>query len=314
MPVTIDGTAGVISPNMTVTTLTPGSTVGVGTGGILNSSGGGSGTVSAGTAGQLATYAASGTTVSGFTLGTGWSSALGAALGTGVGTALSLGTNTAGGILVPSAAGTAGQVLLGAGSGTSPTWSATPTLGVVGTTAGTLALAGSTSGSTTLAASAVAGTTTATLPARTGNLMMDGPAFFAYATATQSLTDSTLTKLLYDTELYDTNSNFAASRFTVTIAGYYQITALTSFDSAGILRTSGAACGIYVNGASYTSGTYQIVPSGATSVGTTTVASGIVKLNVGDYVEIFGITNYGPSTVGTGQAAKYVCGCLIRGA
>jgi hypothetical protein len=69
MSVTINGTTGITSPNLTDTSLTPGSTVGVGAGGLLNSSGGsGSGTVSAGTAGQLATYAASGTTVSGLSI------------------------------------------------------------------------------------------------------------------------------------------------------------------------------------------------------------------------------------------------------
>jgi hypothetical protein len=179
--------------------------------GVLSwsSAGGGSGTVNSGTSGQLAYYSATGTAVSGTAAGTGvitalgnaagaangfallngtgvlpvaqggvggavnagWTSILGAAPGTGVGTALGLGINTAGGALVPSAAGTAGQVLLGAGSGTSPTWSATPTLGVAGTTAGTLGLSGATSGTITLQTPATAGTNTLTLPAATTTLL-----------------------------------------------------------------------------------------------------------------------------------------------
>jgi len=77
---------------------------------------GGSGTVSAGTAGQLATYAASGTTVSGLTLGTSWSTALAANLGTGVSTALGLATNTSGGLATTATAFTAGSVVFSNGT------------------------------------------------------------------------------------------------------------------------------------------------------------------------------------------------------
>jgi hypothetical protein len=297
MPVTIDGTAGVISPNMTVTTLTPGSTVGVGTGGILNSSGGGGGGGS-GTAGQLAYYAATGTT------------SVGTNAGTGVITAIGLAANTAGGILVPSAAGTAGQVLLGAGSGASPTWSSTPTLGVVGTTAGTLALAGSTSGSTTLAASAIAGTTTATLPARTGNLMMDGPAFSVYQSAAQAaLPAGTPTKISLQTEEFDTNNNFDNAtnyRFTPTVAGYYQING--SVQVSGV--TTGLTSYIYKNGLSYKQGSY-LQTSSSTPI--SNVGSVIYFNGTTDYIELWAYTVTSLSVISS-SSSTFLNGCLIRGA
>jgi hypothetical protein len=52
------------------------------------------------------------------------------------------------------------------------------------------------------------------------------PAFSAYQSASsQSLTGGAATKVTLDAELFDTNSNFASSRFTPTVAGYYQLSA-----------------------------------------------------------------------------------------
>ena len=48
------------------------------------------------------------------------------------------------------------------------------------------------------------------------------PAFFAYKTSsTQSLNSGTVTKVTFNTELYDTDSNYASDRFTPQTAGKY---------------------------------------------------------------------------------------------
>ena len=57
-----------------------------------------------------------------------------------------------------------------------------------------------------------------------------GPAFSAYASVAQTVTNSTFTKVTLGVEDFDTNSNFASSTFTPTVAGYYQFN-----------------CGIYTN-------------------------------------------------------------------
>jgi len=111
--------------------------------------------------------------------------------GTGVVTALGNATGAAGGLVVAgatpltqhgvvvggasgalnsTAVGTTGQLFIGQ-RGAAPIWSATPTLGVAGTTAGTLALSGSASGTVTLRTPAAAGTNTLTLPATTSTLI-----------------------------------------------------------------------------------------------------------------------------------------------
>ena len=55
------------------------------------------------------------------------------------------------------------------------------------------------------------------------NVVGNGPAFSAWQSTGQSLSASTDTKALFQTEEFDTNSNFASSRFTPTVAGYYQV-------------------------------------------------------------------------------------------
>lgn len=49
------------------------------------------------------------------------------------------------------------------------------------------------------------------------------PAFSAYKSANQTLSQNTTTKVTFDSEAYDTNNNFASNAFTPTVAGYYHV-------------------------------------------------------------------------------------------
>ena len=59
------------------------------------------------------------------------------------------------------------------------------------------------------------------------NVAGNGPAFYAYRTATQTgIASATFTKIQLNVELFDTNSNYdnvTNYRFTPTVAGYYQV-------------------------------------------------------------------------------------------
>ena len=111
-------------------------------------------------------------------------------------------------------------------------------------------ISGDTSGAITLSAPAVAGTNTITLPAAAGSVMVSGnmPAFSAYNGSAQSYSSSTFTKATFPTEEFDTNSNFASSTFTPTVAGYYQL-------SAGVLLSAttqtNSIVSLYKNGSDY---------------------------------------------------------------
>lgn len=50
-----------------------------------------------------------------------------------------------------------------------------------------------------------------------------GPAFSAYLNSSISISAATTTKVTFDVEEFDTNNNFASSRFTPTVAGYYSL-------------------------------------------------------------------------------------------
>ena len=149
-----------------------------------------------------------------------------------------------------------------------------------------LTILGDTSGSVVLQAPAVSGSTTITFAAQTGTLNVGGPAFSAYQSSAQTLSTATFTKILYQTEEFDTNSNFASSTFTPTVAGYYQVVGAVQFGSA-----TTCAVRIYKNG----SNLKQVFNSVTSSVSTGSGTALIYMNGSTDYVEIF-------AYLGAGQA------------
>ena len=133
-----------------------------------------------------------------------------------------------------------------------------------------------------------------------------GPAFSAYQSSSQTLTSVTLTKILFQSEEYDTNSNFASSRFTPTVAGYYQLNAgMQSFAS----YTYGFI-DIYKNGSREKAGN----AGGIGNASNNWTVSSLVYLNGStDYVEIYGFLTNGQGLNNT-FAATYFNGFLARAA
>ena len=103
---------------------------------------------------------------------------------------------------------------------------------------------------------------TITLPDATGTVLttatagvpINGPAFSYYLnTAQTGISAGVFTKVLYDTQIFNaTSSMFSSSRFTPTVAGYYQING--SINPGGTLTTS--LISIFKNGSRYTDGTF----------------------------------------------------------
>jgi len=152
---------------------------------------------------------------------------------------------------------------------------------------------------------------TVTFPATTGTAMVSGnmPAFSAVPNATQTLSAGVYTKVLFQTEEWDTNNNFASSRFTPTVAGYYQISAGFNISVA----TQGTVIiGFFKNGSEYRRGS-QIVTTASNNL--VAVASFLIYFNGStDYVETFG---YCAGTGGTITGGTNECcfnGVLVRAA
>jgi hypothetical protein len=126
------------------------------------------------------------------------------------------------------------------------------------------------------------------------------PAFFAHQTSSQTISSATLTKVTLDTELFDTNSNFASSRFTPTVAGYYQISGSIAVN---VSTTSGGAY-IYKNGVNYTSSFNGSMNSSAVST--------LMFLNGStDYAELYVYFGTGQGMAPTLQQT-FMSGVLVK--
>lgn len=153
-----------------------------------------------------------------------------------------------------------------------------------------VALFGNASGTGTFTIASPNGNTdrVLTLPDNTGTILttatagvpVNGPAFSAYFTGTQSVTSNTITKATVNTEVFDTNSNYDPTtnyRFTPTVAGYYQVSfAAEGVANAGTCQAVNAVPyknGNIVNGLTFAYGAYlyPTAVNGGSSTGTVLV-------------------------------------------
>ncbi len=189
----------------------------------------------------------------------------------------------------------------------------------------TLRLAGSTSGYTEIDAPAVAGSNTLVLPGGNGSsgqvlstngsgtlswvdrFTAAGPAFHAYQNASTSLSNSTLTKLSFQIEQYDTNNNFASPAFTPTVAGYYLLIAKATFSPNG---TNSRWVYLYKNGTKYVS--LQWTKGDGTNFAEANGSSLVYMNGSTDYAEIYVQQNSGSTLTTSGDSDVYFQGFLAR--
>ena len=116
------------------------------------------------------------------------------------------------------------------------------------------------------------------------------PAFEAYLSSTQSISDNTTTKVNIDTENFDTNSDFASNRFTPTVAGKYFIYGSTVGYAGAVTDIVSSQAMIYKNG-SYHAGGEENYNGNFIQRSYNTVST-IVDMNgSSDYVELYGYVN-----------------------
>ena len=135
-------------------------------------------------------------------------------------------------------------------------------------------------GSVTITPENTASNFTLTVPAGSGVVARQGSAFRAWASSATSMTNSIVTKLLYVTENFDTNSCYdtSLSRFTPNVAGVYLFNA-THY-------VIGAESGGYFN--------IWIQKNGSQAVTTSvvTAASGVYKQTTTCIIDANGTTDY----------------------
>ena len=171
------------------------------------------------------------------------------------------------------------------------------------------------SGTMTLAGPSTNSNQTVTIPDATGTMMDSGnmPAFSAYASGNQSISNATFTKLQFNTEEFDTANCFDNAtnyRFTPNVAGYYQVNGAVLF---GAITSANSFIGIYKNGSRVKDG------SGSSTVASYSYmsVSALIYLNGStDYVELYCYQSSGSAqnTQVSSPANPYFQAAMIRGA
>ena len=139
------------------------------------------------------------------------------------------------------------------------------------------------------------------------NVASTGPAFSAYPSGSQSITASTWTKLQYNTEEFDTNSNYDNAtnyRFTPTVAGYYSFTAAILVSTT----TTRSLFSFYKNGAVFKSfdTNYGINSAGG---------SALIYLNGStDYVELYAFLVGVAPSLAAGPTYAFFQASMVRAA
>lgn len=136
-----------------------------------------------------------------------------------------------------------------------------------------------------------------------------GPAFDAYASGAQTLATATDYKVLLATENFDTNANFASSRFTPTVPGYYQ------FDGAVTVVATGSggvvSAKVWKNGAQTKLG----ASFGVNAAGdfTSSVSCLLYMNGTTDYVELYAYqTTGGTRSIQNVNYSTWFSGHLAR--
>jgi hypothetical protein len=148
-----------------------------------------------------------------------------------------------------------------------------------------------------------------------GKQAVNGPAFRAYIGSGQTVTSGSQQKVTFDTENFDTNNNFANSRFTPTVEGYYQLNAEVRLD--GVSGTGEMMIVIWKNGSGYKRGTNQSGTQIASNFWAMQVSSVVYANGTTDYFEIYVQQGSGGNVTVTAvndPAITWFNGCMLRGA
>lgn len=131
--------------------------------------------------------------------------------------------------------------------------------------------------------------------------------FRAWASTTTTLTDAAFTKILFATESFDYNNNFAGSTYTVPIAGVYHFDAGFCFDTSIATGVIGGIW-LYKNGTQVTRGNHS---TAVTNGGYTVSADLLLAAN--DTIEVYGYQDSaGNEATDDQETSTYFSGHLVH--
>jgi hypothetical protein len=146
-----------------------------------------------------------------------------------------------------------------------------------------------------------------------GAQAVNGPAFRAYVSVNQTITSGSQQKVTFGGETFDTNNNFASSRFTPTVAGYYQFN--TTVRIGGGSGIGECMIILYKNGAEYARGNNESGTEQGSSFYSMQVSDIAYANGTGDYFEVYiQQTNGSSKDTQSGAAISYFSGVMVRGA
>tara|TARA_R110000868_G_scaffold267_2_gene2323 strand:+ start:6875 stop:7534 length:660 start_codon:yes stop_codon:yes gene_type:complete len=130
--------------------------------------------------------------------------------------------------------------------------------------------------------------------------------FSVYRSTSQSVSGAT--KILWNTEDYDTNNNFTGSTYTVPVTGFYAFTAKGDITNAGSLQQR-MFMSLYKNGSEIRRGD-DTTAAGTSNIPVTSNLTAFVSLTAGDTIDVYCFTS-GGLTFTAGSVANYFMGYLI---
>jgi hypothetical protein len=166
------------------------------------------------------------------------------------------------------------------------------TPGVVNTAAETVATTLSVTGVTTLTGGFTVGATAA-------------PAFSYYQSSAQTLSTTTFTKLTFTTSEFDTASGmYSSSRFTPTVAGYYQVNSAVAVASTA----TQVILSVFKNGSEFKRSPNNTGAQNSGGIGCLVYLNGST-----DYIEMYGYLGVGQALIAS-ASGTYFQAAMIRSA
>lgn len=134
-------------------------------------------------------------------------------------------------------------------------------------------------------ASSIASDVTVNVPSQNCTLGIQGPAFSAYQSSAQSVSNNIITKIQFQAEEWDTAGCFDNTtnyRFTPNVPGYYQVNGAATVTAVGSYF---CLAEIYKNGSAYKYG--NLTNANASGYPTTNVSAQVYLNGTTDYIELY---------------------------